>query len=156
VGAAVGLAAAICLAAAGIVAVRRRLVLVRVTGTSMQPALEPGDRVIIRRPAPGRLPTGSVVVIQEPLADSWDGLPAAGTGLAGKPWVIKRIAAVADEPVPEAVRAAVHGTAVVPRGMVVVLGDNAAGADSRRWGFVPVEQVLGTVRWRLLPASRRR
>jgi hypothetical protein len=33
--------------------------------------------------------------------------------------------------------------------MLVVLSDNPAGSDSRRWGFIPAGDLLGYVVWRL-------
>ena len=61
--------------------------------------------------------------------------------------MIKRAVAVPGEPVPEQSRLA---DAVVPAGRLVVLGDNLpASLDSRGFGYVPAERVLGIVVRRL-------
>jgi signal peptidase I len=60
-------------------------------------------------------------------------------------WLVKRIAAGPGDPVPTSVRAIVK-VAVVPDGVVVLLGDNLrVSYDSRQAGFFPRERVLGRV-----------
>jgi hypothetical protein len=59
--------------------------------------------------------------------------------------VVKRIAALPGQLVPESVLQAVDGMNVVPDGMLVVLGDNSRSRDSRHWGFVPLDDVCGIV-----------
>jgi type IV secretory pathway protease TraF len=71
-------------------------------------------------------------------------------------WVIKRISAVAGDPVPASVLQATWGVGVVPPGSIVVLGDNSRSFDSRSWGFVSVHDVLGVAIIRLSSASNRR
>jgi hypothetical protein len=63
--------------------------------------------------------------------------------------MVKRVAAVPGAAVPESVREAAGGARVVPAGMLVVLADNAAATDSRRWGFVAASEILGPVVLRL-------
>jgi signal peptidase I len=128
---AVLVAVSVVLAALALTAARRLLLVVTVEGTSMQPTLQPGDRVLVRRRR-GQPARGSVVVLPKP----------AGTE---EHWVIKRVAALPGDPVPAPVRPAVGGAATVPPGRLVVLGDNRHSTDSRRWGFVPVDQVVGSV-----------
>jgi signal peptidase I len=141
----------------GIAVVRRLFVVVRVTGTSMLPAFGPRDRVLVRRGAGGRIGVGTVAVLAEPRDfSSWRLTPPRRPGLGEATWVIKRVAAVPGDAVPEPVREAASRTAVVPDGMLVVLSDNPEGNDSRRWGFIPVSRVLGPVVLRIpaSPASR--
>src|SRR2546423_8203174 len=114
-------------------AARRSLLVVTVEGTSMQPTLRRGDRLLVRRRR-GKPARGSVVVLAK---------PAGPVPL--EDWVIKRVAALPGDPVPAPVRPAVGGVDTVPPGRLVVLGDNRHSTDSRRWGFVPVDQVLGSV-----------
>jgi signal peptidase I len=130
-----------------VLALRRCFVVVQVTGTSMSPALMPGDRVLVRRGAGDRLRVGLIVVLGQPrdeclVSDDHETAP-------GHRWVIKRVAAMHGDVVPEAVRRAVGGTPLVPPGMLVVLGDNPGSADSRTWGFLPAAQVEGVAVRRL-------
>lgn len=62
-------------------------------------------------------------------------------------WLIKRAGAVPGEPVPPEVRRAVEGSgARVPSDHLVVLGDNAAvSVDSRTYGYISGERLLGVV-----------
>lgn len=132
------------------VLLRSALAVITVTGTSMKPAYLPGDRVLLRRRFRGTLQVGTVIVLSEPGAPRTArprrlaGWPAGG--LAGRSWVIKRVAAIPGDEVPAGVLDAVAGTSQVPPGMLVVLGDNLDhSADSRLWGFVSASDVLGVV-----------
>ncbi|MEU4834044.1 signal peptidase I [Streptosporangium sp. NPDC023615] len=123
--------------------VRRRLVVVTVEGPSMEPTLRDGDRVLVRRTPLPRVRTGQLVVARRP-SPAGD-VPAV--------WLIKRVVAVRGEPVPPEVRPAVGeageagGRDVrVPAGCLVVMGDDRArSADSRHWGYVTGEHLLGVV-----------
>ncbi len=110
-----------------VVLARHRFLVVTVAGSSMEPTLVPGDRVLVRRyrRAPARV--GDVLVFHEP----------------GGQRAIKRVAAVAGDAVPDSVRPVTGGTDVVPPGMLVLLGDGIRSGDSRQWGFIPVDRVLG-------------
>ena len=121
----------------------RRLVVVDVRGPSMEPTLYDGDRVLVRRVRPTAVRTGDVVVVAR---------PGSADFAAAEPWVIKRVAAVAGDRIPAAVR---HGwaendiafaDAVVPPGRLLLLGDNPSrSGDSRHWGFTAQDAVLGVV-----------
>jgi signal peptidase I len=128
---------------------RRRFALVTVSGTSMVPTLRPGDRVVVRRVPVEALRAGDVVVLERPdPTGRWVAPPTRRPG--ARRWMVKRTAAVAGEPVPAVVR--LPGP-VVPAGHLVVLGDNPPDSlDSRGFGYVPAERVLGRV-VRRLPAS---
>lgn len=127
----------------------RGFVTVTVRGASMAPAYRDGDRVLVRR---GSRPpvVGQVVVAERPAKDgTWAAPPLRPTATAaevhGRRWLIKRVAAVAGDPVPSA---ALPGTRV-PEGGLVLLGDNrAVSFDSRDVGYFPTCRVLGTVRGR--------
>lgn len=112
--------------------IRSRLRLVTVVGRSMAPTLEAGDRVLVRvtrRPA-----AGDVIVFRT---------PTSGLGLD---WMVKRVTAVAGHQVPPEISGP---QTVVPVGNLVVRGDNPESQDSRHFGFVPVDTVLGVVVKRL-------
>jgi signal peptidase I len=132
---------------------RRVLIVVSVVGTSMLPHFQPGDRLLVRRGAAARrLRAGTVAVLRRPfprdIAAATPFLEASASPIS-KQLVIKRVAALPGDCVPESVLAAADGVAVVPRGMVVLLADNPAGSDSRSWGLVPLSYVIGCVVSRL-------
>lgn len=130
---------AVLLAAGGAVAARRLLILTTVDGASMAPELASGDRVLVRRTRRPR--RGRVALLRYPRLPS--GAPAGGQLL------LKRVVAVAGDRVPAGwADPDVHGLggAVVPPGCAVVLGDNRpASWDSRHYGFVPRELLVGVV-----------
>jgi signal peptidase I len=111
---------------------RRRWLLVAVEGASMEPALREGDEVLAKRTR--RIATGDVVVVAAPDPD----LGWAESRRAKAPWWIKRVAAGPGEPMP-------GSGEPVPPGHYFLLGDNPAGADSRRHGPVPARMVFGTM-----------
>lgn len=104
-----------------------------VAGPSMEPTLRPGDRVIVdvwtyrqRRPRPGEVAV----------------LRGAGPGQAH---LVKRVV-----PAPDPTRARSGGQAGL-----WVEGDNPGRSlDSRRFGPVPAERLVGRVVWRYWPPSR--
>ena len=127
---------------------RRRLVVITVDGVSMTPTYQPGDRLIVRR-RPGRQArVGEVVVVERPeRSTGWDFLPMPGPHLAGRRWLVKRVAAVAGDPVPEVVRRRLllPPDARVAAGEIVVLGEHVNSEDSKLWGGFPADRVLGVV-----------
>jgi len=126
---------------------RGHYAVVSITGSSMEPAFRSGDRVLVRR---GRRPArGDIVVLERPhRPDTW-ATPPHTTRLAARAWIVKRIAAIPGDPMPAEVQAAMataatEPRALVPTGRIVVLGDNpAASLDSRSFGLVPLDRVLG-------------
>lgn len=122
---------------------RRRFFVVTMLGRSMLPTYADRDRVLVRRRGPGgRVRIGEVVVADlshrlGPRA----GAPPAAILIADR--VIKRVAAGPGDPVPAVVTAQ---EARVPAGRFVLLGDNPAeSADSRHYGYVPDDRVIGVV-----------
>lgn len=140
-------------AAAGLLLrLNRTLVAVDVVGHSMEPAFHHGDRVLVRRVPAERLRVGDVAVLGHPDTDELRELAL----LAGPvpPWVVKRVAALPGDPVPASVPAEGRGT--VPPGRLVVLGDNTDhSTDSRMWGPVPDDRLLGVVLRRMAPPPAR-
>ncbi|PNE32280.1 hypothetical protein AF335_20375 [Streptomyces eurocidicus] len=157
--------AAVVAAVLGLVALvslARGLVVVTVRGASMAPAFRDGDRVLVRRgPRPS---VGQVVVAERPAGGgAWAGPPvrsAAGAAeVRDRQWLIKRVAAVAGDPVP---RDRVRSLAGVPEERVpadrlVLLGDNRkVSFDSADVGYFPADRVLGTVLRRFSGGARER
>jgi signal peptidase I len=135
---------------------RRYFIVVHVAGISMAPTLIDGDRLLVRRRTAAGIAPGTLIVLA---GSGGPGRVALGTpktvgAVTKSHWRVKRVAAVAGQPVPESVRPAVDGAVVVPPGMVVVLSDNPLGIDSRACGFQPTRDVLGTV-VRRLPSQAR-
>lgn len=146
---AVAVAGALVTLAAALAA-RRIFALVTVTGDSMWPALAQGDRVLVRRARLGQLRRGQVVVLESPgtagYAAAPPGVPGAAR-VAGREWIIKRVAAVPGDRSPaDSLPATADPRETVPPGTFVVLGDNAAWSyDSRQIGYIPGERLLGIV-----------
>ncbi|TDC78972.1 S26 family signal peptidase [Streptomyces hainanensis] len=148
----------------GVVAGRglwRRWAVVTVRGPSMEPTYQHGDRVLVRRIARPR--TGQVAVVEQTVPGTRRGGPqtigvsTSPVAVGERSWLIKRVVAVAGEPVPRTAGPALArvGEPRVPEGMLVLLGDNAeASVDSRTLGLFPEDRVLGVV-VRRLPAGGR-
>ncbi|SRR6266508_5530540 len=137
--------------------VRRRLVVVDVDGNSMRPTLVAGTRVLVRRARVADVHVGQIVVIERPYRDQRGWTWPSGGKASGRSWMIKRVAALAGDPVPRAVaeRLPSEPRSVVPPDHLVVLGDNESDSiDSRALGYVPGDQVIGVVLRRLRPVSR--
>lgn len=126
-----------------------RFAVVLVTGMSMEPSLRAGDRLIMRRGDAGKIRVGTVVVMRTRGSDRPPGLPGEAPPSAQPDLAVKRVAALPGDAVPESVRERTPGASTVPEGMVVLLADHPAGADSRVWGFVPAKQILGPVIFKL-------
>ncbi|MEV4369548.1 S26 family signal peptidase [Nonomuraea sp. NPDC049637] len=132
--------------AAGLAVARRRLVVVRISGASMLPTYRTGDRVLVRRTTGAGVRRGQVVVLQTlPPGGEWRTGPLPAPGAAT--WFIKRAVAVPGDPVPPEVAGRVGASPgdTVPAGRLVVLGDGPVSEDSRVWGYVPFDRVLGVV-----------
>jgi signal peptidase I len=134
---------------------RRRLAVVEVQGMSMEPTLRSGDRVLVSRIPAARVRAGDIVVLERrgPVAQTPDSArPARTARVTQRDWIVKRAVAVAGDPVPPGIAraAGVAPGSAVPAGLLAVLGDNPAhSADSRVWGLLPAELVLGVVRRKL-------
>lgn len=118
--------------------IRSRFVVVTVNGGSMRPTYEPGDRVLVRRVAAGRVRAGDVVL----MASAAPVLPG-GEGLG----LVKRALAVPGDPVPRERVPALAGARehTVPPGRVVLVGDHPGSDDSRQYGYFPLADLLGVV-----------
>ncbi|MGW4967041.1 S26 family signal peptidase [Nonomuraea sp. NPDC004186] len=119
---------AIAALALSIVRLRATYSVIRVDGNSMAPTLIDGDRLLARRVAPAALRSGHIAVVLSPLP-------------MGGPFLIKRIAALPGDPVPQPVRPFVPD-ARVPDGQLILIGDNTdASFDSREHGYFPIADI---------------
>jgi len=116
---------------------RQMLVLATVEGSSMEPSLRTGDRVLIRRRGLAAVRRGDLVVLMPPPEQVIREQPA-------NRWNIKRVVALPGDPVPAAV-AHLEGVRRVPRDALVVYGDSPTSADSRHRGFFAADRLLGVV-----------
>ncbi|TDC85941.1 hypothetical protein E1193_01160 [Micromonospora sp. KC606] len=130
-------------AVAGVVAARHRFMIIDVMGESMSPSLAHGDRLLVRRTQ--RLRVGAIVVAHH----QQGGRRAAVAGSPASTWLVKRLAALPGDTVPELVAPAVGHSRQVPAGMTVLLGDHPNSVDSRLWGFVPLRDIEGVAITRL-------
>jgi signal peptidase I len=133
---------------------------VRIPSDSMTPTISPGDHLLLDKRDAARVAVGDVVVVRDPLGD----------GL-----IVKRVVALGGDsigfedgilvrnglPVPEPYTAdfldgVYYGPDVVPPGALYLLGDNRYDSeDSRDFGPVPADTVVGRVVGRLFPAPGR-
>jgi signal peptidase I len=134
---ALALLAAVALLIEGVRQLRRRWVLVKIEGASMEPEFRDGDEVLAKRTR--GVEVGQVVVVAAPdPALGWAEVSKARLGGPGGAWWVKRVAAGPGEPMP-------GSSEPVPAGHYFLLGDNPAGEDSRRHGPCPAEAVAGVV-----------
>ena len=104
---------------------------VTVRGNSMSPALRDGQKLLARRLF--RRPRhDEVIVFRVPDPEL--------------PHRVKRVAAVAGDPVPAWLAETLPGLAHVPDGFVAVVGDNPRSQDSRQLGLIDCRDVVGAVR----------
>ncbi|MEU0569598.1 S26 family signal peptidase [Nonomuraea sp. NPDC005983] len=152
--------------------IRRNYLVATVEGPSMEPTFHSGDRLLVRRAK--RVRTGQIVVVRIPdppmLYEPPPGLEPgteAGTEPGTKAelperdhlgWrlLVKRVAAAPGDPVPTERFPALRDVleTVVPPRALVVLGDNPDTSwDSRAFGFVRSDQLVGVMVRRLPPSA---
>lgn len=139
-------AVTVAVTVAVIILVRRGYAEVSISGSSMEPAYRPGDRVLVRRVRPAQIQVGAVVVIERP--DAARGAPPPRGRLDDRKWLIKRVLAVPGDPVPRDRVPSLAGVPErhVPPGKLVLLGDAPRGSyDSRQLGYFLLSHVLGVV-----------
>jgi signal peptidase I len=133
----------------------------RVPSGSMEPTVMVGDHVLVNKAAYGlRVPTTTTYALR--IAEPMRGDVVVLEGIEDPPIVLlKRVVAVGDDVVEvkdgwvfidgtladdRAHGGPDFGPTRVPRGHVLVLGDNRGNSrDGRTFGFVPIDRVLGRV-----------
>jgi signal peptidase I len=142
----------IAVAVAVAAAVRGAVHIYSIPSASMAPTLQPGDHIIVTRYVREDPRRGDVIVFQsltqpdellvkrvvgEPgdLVDSRLGRLRVGGHTVAEPYVLRQAMTGAIEPV------------VIPSHCYFVLGDNREDSlDSRSWGVVPRDRVIGRAR----------
>jgi signal peptidase I len=124
----------------------KRWSIVTVDGSSMARSLPSGQRVLVRHGVTA-VATGDIVLIPRPdQRDGWRLRPSSSGG--GQPrWMLKRVAAVAGDPMPAELGPGPGE--VVPAGRLVLLGEHDRSWDSRQLGPCPTAAVAGKVVARL-------
>jgi signal peptidase I len=134
------------------IAVRSSVHIYSIPSGSMVPTLQAGDQIVVTRYFGGEPNRGDVVVFQSvtqsedllvkrvvavpgDLVDSRLGRLRIGGYTVPEPYVLRQGATGAIE------------SQIVPSGSYFVLGDNRDDSqDSRSWGFVPREKIVGQAR----------
>jgi signal peptidase I len=151
------LAAALGLAAVLSVLLREVVGTIRVTGTSMEPTLHSGQRLVTLRRHRAR--RGTIVVLQDPPSRRGLGVKRI-VGLPGETVAVRGGQVwIGDDRLNErygdGYDSGRWGPATVPAGHYFVLGDNRrTSIDSRTWGWIPEERVAGTVWLSYWPPQR--
>jgi signal peptidase I len=131
-----------------------------VEGRSMAPTLYPGQRLVIEKisyhfQAPQR---GDIVVLKLPQREATPlikrVIATAGDIVAIREGIVYVNGAALDEPYLTTLSADTYPSAMVPEGYLFVLGDNrGASKDSRAFGMVSVEQLVGRATVRYWPLN---
>jgi signal peptidase I len=123
-----------------VVLMRSRYGVIVVQGSSMLPTYRGGERVLVRK-GPRAIRLGDAIVFRT---------PGDVRGSGNPPWIIKRVVAVDGGQIAERYRDKA-GTCLVPARCIWVVGDSPeASWDSRHFGPVQSESVLGVAVRRLL------
>jgi signal peptidase I len=132
-----------------------------VRGSSMTPSIQDGDRIVVDHLSyvMGEVRRGDVVVLRYPLDPTLDyikrviGLPGERVRLAGgRVWIDGEELV---EPYVAAADPATRLETTVAPGHYFVLGDNRPhSSDSREFGLVPRELLVGRVDLRVWPLER--
>lgn len=149
----------------------------RIQGSSMAPTLRSGERVLVNKLRMRLAPIGrdDVVLFRDPsdkdtvmvkrvigvpgdtvrfTGDQVQVLPGAGRGLSFQE-VVTPVANAAGEQSPPALEGPGAGSITLEAGQYFVLGDNRGGSsDSRHWGAVSRDAIIGEAVFRMFPWGR--
>lgn len=131
---------------------------IRVDGVSMEPTFQLGDYVVVNRLAyrAGDIERGDVVVFPAPNSPEIDYIKRVialpGDRIAVYNGAVVVNGATLQEPYILELQGGNYAERIVPAGYVFVMGDNRNNSDdSRSWGFLAVEDIIGKAIFRYWP-----
>lgn len=133
---------------------------VRVDGVSMEPTFQLDDYVVVNRLAyrAGTIERGDVIVFPAPSNPELDyikrviALPGDRIAIYNGAVVVNGV--TLQEPYILGPQNGNYAEHVVPAGQVFVMGDNRNNSDdSRTWGFLQIEQIVGKAIFRYWPLT---
>jgi signal peptidase I len=133
---------------------------VRIPTDSMTPTISPGDHLLLDKRDAGGAGVGDVVVVPDPLGDGLivkRVVAVGGDTIGFEDGVLVRNGRPVTEPyTTDFLDGVYYGPDVVPPGALYLLGDNRHDSeDSRNFGPVPADTVVGRVVGRLFPSPGR-
>ncbi len=152
-GAALALVAGAVLLVSGVLPVQA----IRIPTDSMTPTISPGDHLLLDRRAGAGAAVGDVVVVHDPLGDGLivkRVVAVGGDTIGFEDGILVRNGRPVDEPyTTDFLDGVYYGPDAVPPGQLYLLGDNRFDSeDSRNFGPVPADTVVGHVAGRLFPS----
>jgi signal peptidase I len=126
-----------------VAAIRATILVVTVSGESMAPTLRHDDRVLVLRRKFTRRGLRDAMIVTRPPDGVTPGTSVEfdGTIVPAPEFMVKRVAAVGGETGPDGV--------AVPFGRLYLLGDSEHSVDSRHFGPIQEDHVIGVVLRRL-------
>ena len=133
---------------------------IRIPTDSMTPTISPGDHLLLDKRDADRAAVGDVVVVHDPLGDGLivkRVVAVGGDTIGFEDGILVRNGVAITEPyTTDFLDGVYYGPYVVPPGQLYLLGDNRFDSeDSRNFGPVPADTVVGRVVGRLFPSPGR-
>lgn len=133
---------------------------IRIPTDSMTPTISPGDHLLLDKRDAARAGVGDVVVVHDPLGDGLivkRVVAVGGDTIGFEDGILVRNGLPVTEPyTTDFLDGVYYGPDVVPPGQLYLLGDNRYDSeDSRDFGPVPTDTVVGRVVGRLFPSPGR-
>ena len=133
---------------------------IRIPTDSMTPTISPGDHLLLDKREAAQVGVGDVVVVHDPLGDGLivkRVVAVGGDTIGFEDGILVRNGRPVTEPyTTDFLDGVYYGPDVVPPDALYLLGDNRYDSeDSRNFGPVPADSVVGRVVGRLFPSPGR-